>query len=120
MIADVVETIHENNGHAGWDTTWKDVSNSYYGILRSDIIFLLKRCEICSKNPLKRPKGAPAPHTPQNVNGFSEDLDHNGAHLQNSNDPAQVGRDSGLHGDINDPAAFCDEPGLRKNSVTEA
>ena len=58
MIADTVERVHENNGHAGWDGTWKDVSNSYYGILRSDIIFLLKQCQVCSKDPSKRPMGS--------------------------------------------------------------
>ncbi|TGO07452.1 hypothetical protein BTUL_0275g00140 [Botrytis tulipae] len=59
MIADVVETVHINNGHAGWDATWKDVSTSYYGILRSDVIFLLKQCQVCAQNPSKRPKGSP-------------------------------------------------------------
>lgn len=58
MIADVVGFVHENNGHAGWDATWKDVSSSYYGILRSDVIFLLKQCETCAKNTRKRPKGS--------------------------------------------------------------
>ncbi|TGO45829.1 hypothetical protein BCON_0362g00060 [Botryotinia convoluta] len=58
-IADVVETVHINNGHAGWDATWKDVSTSYYGILRSDVIFLLKQCQVCAQNPSKRPKGSP-------------------------------------------------------------
>ncbi|KUL81567.1 hypothetical protein ZTR_09940 [Talaromyces verruculosus] len=56
MIADIVEFVHENNGHAGWDYTWRDVSRSYYGILRSDVIHLLKQCEICAHNPSKRPK----------------------------------------------------------------
>ena len=55
-IADVVEKVHTDNGHAGWDATWKDISTSYYGILRSDVIFLLKQCQICSGNPSKRPK----------------------------------------------------------------
>jgi len=58
MIADVVGSVHENNGHAGWDATWKDVSSSYYGILRADVIFLLKRCQICAENPRKRPKNS--------------------------------------------------------------
>ncbi|EED17210.1 hypothetical protein TSTA_022640 [Talaromyces stipitatus ATCC 10500] len=58
MIADIVEYVHENNGHAGWDYTWRDISRSYYGILRSDVIRLLKQCEICAHNPSKRPKDA--------------------------------------------------------------
>lgn len=60
MIATVVEFVHEGNGHAGWDATWKDVSNKYYGILRTDVIFLLKRCQVCASNPSKRPKGSAA------------------------------------------------------------
>jgi hypothetical protein len=58
-IIDIVKTVHENNHHAGWDATWRDVSNAYYGILRSDVIFLLKRCPRCSENPRKRPKSLP-------------------------------------------------------------
>ena len=60
MIADVVEFVHKGNDHAGWDATWKDISTSYYGILRSDVIFLLKQCQICASNPSKRPKGSAA------------------------------------------------------------
>jgi len=61
MIADVVEIVHKesgHSGHAGWDATWKDVSTSYYGILRSDVIFLVKQCQVCAENPSKRPKGS--------------------------------------------------------------
>lgn len=58
MIADVVELVHEGNDHGGWDATWKDVSSSYYGILRADVITLLKQCQTCAVNPSKRPKGS--------------------------------------------------------------
>lgn len=60
MIADVVDMVHHDNSHAGWDTTWEKVSTSYYGILRADVIFLLKQCQNkhCSQNPSKRPKGS--------------------------------------------------------------
>ncbi|KAL8367154.1 hypothetical protein RB599_010244 [Gaeumannomyces hyphopodioides] len=57
-IIEVVELVHTSNGHAGWDATWRDVSRSYYGIMRADVIFLLKRCDICVSNPRKRPKGS--------------------------------------------------------------
>ena len=60
MIADVVEFVHESNKHGGWDATWRDISNSYYGILRSDVIHLLKQCQTCALNPSKRPKGSAA------------------------------------------------------------
>jgi len=56
-IIDVVELVHTSNGHPGWDATWREVSRSYYGILRADTIFLLKRCSVCALNPRKRPKG---------------------------------------------------------------
>lgn len=59
-IADVVEFVHQAKGHAGWDVTWKDISASYYGILRMDVIFLLKRCPICANDPSKRPKSSKA------------------------------------------------------------
>ncbi|PLB46083.1 hypothetical protein P170DRAFT_439771 [Aspergillus steynii IBT 23096] len=58
QIPSVVEATHEHNGHAGWDATWDNIRSSYYGILRSDVIFLLKRCQICAGNPSKRPKGS--------------------------------------------------------------
>jgi hypothetical protein len=60
MIVDVVESAHQQNGHLGWDATWRDVSTSYYGILRADVIFLLNECHVCAQDPSKRPKGAPS------------------------------------------------------------
>ena len=61
MIVDVVEHIHRVNNHPGWDNTWKRISAEYYGILRADVIFLLKRCQDCARNPAKRPRGAVIP-----------------------------------------------------------
>ena len=57
-IPDVVETVHIQNRHQGWDTTWKDVRSRYYGILRADLIFFLKRCRVCAQDPRKQPKHA--------------------------------------------------------------
>ncbi|KAK7991517.1 integrase core domain-containing protein [Apiospora saccharicola] len=62
-IVDLVKLVHMNNKHGGWDSTWKDVSSSYYGILRADVVFLLKRCEVCAEDPRKRPKGAGSGNT---------------------------------------------------------
>ncbi len=59
-IADIVEFVHESNKHGEWDATWKDISSSYYGILRSDVIRLLKECQTCALNPSKRPKDSAA------------------------------------------------------------
>lgn len=53
-ILDVVEKIHMSNDHGGWDATWDEVSTKYCGIVRSDVIFLLKRCYICSLKPHKQ------------------------------------------------------------------
>ncbi|MCJ1449497.1 MAG: hypothetical protein MMC23_010017 [Stictis urceolatum] len=55
-IAEAVDLAHQNNAHGGWDATWRDISSSCYGILRSDVIFLLKRCQTCAQIPYKRPK----------------------------------------------------------------
>ena len=60
-IPRVVEFVHQINGHRGWDTTWENVRDRYYGILRADVIFLLKRCPVCLNNPSKRPKGQKQP-----------------------------------------------------------
>ncbi|PTB63149.1 hypothetical protein BBK36DRAFT_1183018 [Trichoderma citrinoviride] len=58
-ILDVVERVHTAN-HGGWDATWDRVSRKYCGIVRSDIIFLVKRCGLCQSDPRKRAKGGQA------------------------------------------------------------
>ncbi|KAL6898586.1 hypothetical protein GGI43DRAFT_81158 [Trichoderma evansii] len=60
-ILDVVEKIHMSNDHGGWDATWDEVSSKYCGIVRSDVIFLLKRCYICQLNPRKHSRRNEAP-----------------------------------------------------------
>jgi len=55
-ILDTIEDVHNTINHAGWDATWKEVSRVYYGILRIDVIFLLKQCPACADNPRKKPK----------------------------------------------------------------
>ncbi|KAL6862245.1 hypothetical protein J3F83DRAFT_767398 [Trichoderma novae-zelandiae] len=68
-ILQVVEQIHMID-HAGWDATWDRVNRDFCGIVRSDIIFLVKRCGLCQSDPRKRAKGgqaqapAPAPSPP--------------------------------------------------------
>ncbi len=57
-ILEYVQYEHHKIGHLGWDATWRVISESYYGILRADVIFLLKRCLVCATNPAKRPKGS--------------------------------------------------------------
>lgn len=60
-IVDLVDLIHQQNSLAGWDATWGTLSSSFYGAVRSGLIFLiflLKRCQI---SPSKRPKGSVTP-----------------------------------------------------------
>jgi hypothetical protein len=67
-IADLVGFVHQENSHAGWDATWRAVNTSYYGILRSDLIFLLRQCQTCAQNPSKRPKASAMTLNAQPVN----------------------------------------------------
>lgn len=59
VIVDVVESAREQNGHLDRDATWRDVSTSHYGRLRSDFIFLLKQCPLCAQGPLNVLKAQP-------------------------------------------------------------
>lgn len=99
MIADMVEVVHKYNNHAGWDTTWENISSSYYGILRADVIFLLKQCQNqhCSQNPSKRPKGS-AQTMAQSQQTDHEFIDFlNTDHEQYDNFPLDVPEDD-MHG----------------------
>lgn len=55
-IIHYVDHVHNGILHRGWDATWKEVSERYYGILRADINFLLKRCPRCLTDPIKATK----------------------------------------------------------------
>ena len=104
-IVHVVERAHHENSHAGWDATWKAVSASYYGILRSDLIFLLKRCQICAQNPSKRPKGS-VPSTAStylvecetNESLGKEDIQNNG--IDRDRDGKEVEHQPDLYGNV--------------------
>ena len=93
MILDIVESVHERNEHAGWDSTWRAISGSYYGILRSDVIFLLRRCPRCAGNPRKRPKGSMnTGHFTQLQDGLvSGSLELDGLFLNTENAPGGEG-----------------------------
>ncbi|KAL7898878.1 hypothetical protein HDV63DRAFT_413458 [Trichoderma sp. SZMC 28014] len=60
-ILNVVEQIHMSIDHGGWDATWDEVSSKYYGIVRSDVTFLLKRCYICTIKPRNQARRHAAP-----------------------------------------------------------
>jgi hypothetical protein len=94
-IAATVEWVHESNGHAGWDNTWKSISMSYYGILQSDVIYLLKQCQICAHDPSKRPK-----RTRANVADPSSDHE-----AQSTSEGEVIERD-----DINWGSWTCEDP----------
>lgn len=55
-ISGVIEAIRIQDCHQGWDTTWKDVSSKYYGVLRAELILLLKHCRVCAQDPKTQPK----------------------------------------------------------------
>ena len=73
QIAAVIEMVHAQSGHRGWDATWQEISRSYYGILRDDVIFLLKRCHVCAKDPRKRPKAMSERSPKSMADGNSDD-----------------------------------------------
>ena len=114
-IVDLVDLIHQQNSHAGWDATWATLSSSYYGVLRSDLIFLLKRCQICAQNPSKRPKGSATPTvSSQAVEGqpdeFVDTRDSRLNNLERTPTDNDAGRDCGISEDIPE------EPILEENS----
>lgn len=101
-IADTVEWVHESNGHAGWDNTWKNISISYYGILRSDVIYLLKKCQICAHDPSKRPKRTRANVTdPSSVHETQSNLENEGIERDDINWDSWTSKDL-VAGQIND------------------
>ena len=55
-IFDVVNAVHQELGHTGWDATWKALNGAYYGILRVDMIFILKHCPTCATDASKHSK----------------------------------------------------------------
>src|SRR5439155_1505433 len=61
QIFEAVEEKHLEVNHRGWDTTWEALSASYYGVMRSDMIFLLKKCQICVQKASSPSKGPLSP-----------------------------------------------------------
>ena len=56
-IFDIIQEEHCRIGHAGVHPTWAAVSQGYYGIIRTEIIWLLKRCQICIRRARNRSRG---------------------------------------------------------------
>lgn len=112
-IVDLVDSVHQQNSHAGWDATWATLSSSYYGVLRSDLIYLLRRCQICADNPSKRPKCfLPPTVSTQAVEGqHVESVDTRDSRLNNLD---QIPTDSdaepkcGISEDIREESKSCD------------
>ena len=46
-IFDIIQEEHSRIGHGGIHLTWAAIGAGYYGIIRTEIIWLLKRCQIC-------------------------------------------------------------------------
>lgn len=60
-ILDVIIATHNSIGHPGQDATAKNVSQSYYGVSRKEVIFLVKLCEICHRKAHSKSKGPLVP-----------------------------------------------------------
>lgn len=73
-IIGVVQDIHEEINHAGWDATWSTLSSRYHGILRNDVIFLLRECQVCKHDPRKRQKNPTNLFDEGAIAGFAVDL----------------------------------------------
>ena len=55
-LADVIIETHVRLGHAGHNPTCAAVLKDYYGLVRDEIIELLRRCEICSRKHASKSK----------------------------------------------------------------
>ncbi len=60
-ILDAIIATHNSLGHAGQDTTAKNVGQSYYGVSRKEVVFLVKFCEICHRKAHSKSKGPLVP-----------------------------------------------------------
>jgi hypothetical protein len=56
-IVNYVKAIHKLTDHLGGGETWLCVRDRFYGILRVDVIFLFKRCPVCTEMSTKQLKG---------------------------------------------------------------
>ena len=55
-ILDAIIATHNSLGHADQDATAKNVGQSYYGVSREEVVFLVKLCEICHKKAQSKSK----------------------------------------------------------------
>ncbi len=60
-ILDAIIATHNSLGHAGQDVTAKNVGQSYYGVSREEVVFLVKLCEICHRKAHSKSKGPLVP-----------------------------------------------------------
>ncbi len=56
-ILDAIIATHNSLGHAGQDATAKNVGQSYHGVSREKVVFLVKLCEICHRKAQSKSKG---------------------------------------------------------------
>ena len=57
----VIEQEHLLEKHASQNMTWKAIKNTYYGISRDEVIFVVKQCEICHKKAANQSRGPLTP-----------------------------------------------------------
>lgn len=60
-ILDAIIATHNSIGHAGQDATAKNAGQSYYGVSREGVIFLVKLCESCHRKAHSKSKGPLVP-----------------------------------------------------------
>ena len=67
-ISEVCDTVlegHQRSQHAGYNKTFDLVKQRFYGISRQEVVWLLKQCNICSRN---RPSNSNASCEPIQLN----------------------------------------------------
>ncbi len=60
-ILDAIIATHNSLGHAGQDVTAKNIGQSYYGVSREEVVFLVKLCEIYYRKAHSKFKGPLVP-----------------------------------------------------------
>ena len=60
-ILDIIQEEHCRVGHSGVHGTWAGISKSFYGIIRTEVMWLLKRCQVCIRQAQNRSRGPLVP-----------------------------------------------------------
>ncbi|KAH7042177.1 hypothetical protein B0J12DRAFT_730820 [Macrophomina phaseolina] len=55
-VFDVIKEAHLRTGHAGIQSTYRTVHETYWGATRVDVTWLLERCHVCTRRERRRTK----------------------------------------------------------------